>query len=156
LMNNSGSLVDTLTTDAWGNVTSESSPATGDRFKFGGGQWDATIGLEHFGERWYDPTVARWVSQAPLGLSPDSNPYRYVQNGPNLATDPSGLAPSGPAAQDPNQGAQPTAADAMFLQSMVLAANNGDLPGEASGWASDYVSWRNRHPGATHADAIKA
>jgi RHS repeat-associated protein len=91
LMDNSGSLVDTLTTDAWGNVTSESSPSTGDRFKFGGGQWDATMNLEHFGERWYDPMVARWVSQDPLGLGPDSNPYRYVHNGPTNSPDPSGL-----------------------------------------------------------------
>jgi RHS repeat-associated protein len=94
LMNNSGSLVDTLTTDAWGNITSESSPSTGDRFKFGGGQWDATIALEHFGERWYDPMNGRWISQDPLGLAADSNPYRDVANNPTNATDPSGLEPA--------------------------------------------------------------
>ncbi len=31
------------------------------------------------------------MSQDPTGLGPDSNPYRYVANGPTNATDPSGL-----------------------------------------------------------------
>jgi RHS repeat-associated protein len=91
LMNNSGTLLDTIAYDAYGNITSESSPTSGDRFKFAGGQYDALTGLGLFGRRWYNPADGTWVSQDSLGLSPDSNPYRYVKNDPTTATDPSGL-----------------------------------------------------------------
>jgi RHS repeat-associated protein len=92
LMNNSGSLTDGIRYDAFGNVTSESSPANGDRFKFGGGEFDGNLNLYHFGARWYDPAGGRWMSQDPLGLGPDSNPYRYVANEPTAQTDLTGLA----------------------------------------------------------------
>lgn len=39
----------------------------------------------------YDPTVGRWLSEDPLSLEPDTNPYRYVHNSPTNLTDPSGL-----------------------------------------------------------------
>jgi len=42
--------------------------------------------------RWYDPTVGRWLSEDPSGLGPDSNPYRYCDNGPTDRTDAEGLA----------------------------------------------------------------
>jgi hypothetical protein len=41
--------------------------------------------------RTYDPRVGRWTSQDPLGLRPDSNPYRYVGNAPTDGIDPFGL-----------------------------------------------------------------
>jgi hypothetical protein len=42
--------------------------------------------------RYYDPVTARWMSQDPLGFDAgDSNLYRYVQNEPANATDPTGL-----------------------------------------------------------------
>jgi hypothetical protein len=40
--------------------------------------------------RWDDPMAMHWVSADPLGLAPDSNPYRYVSNSPANVTDPSG------------------------------------------------------------------
>jgi RHS repeat-associated protein len=91
LMNNSGTLIDTLAYDAYGNSTSESSPSNGDRFKFASGQFDALTGLELFGRRWYSPADGIWVSQDPLGLQADSNLYRYVGNDPTTAKDPTGL-----------------------------------------------------------------
>src|SRR5262249_46321335 len=46
--------------------------------------------------RYYDPTTQRWLSQDPLGFDAgDSNLYRYVNNAPTGATDPSGLQPGG-------------------------------------------------------------
>src|SRR5437879_190679 len=62
LMNPSGVLIDSLSFDPWGNVTNESSPANGDRFKFALGQWDANLSQYHFGARWDDPTNGHWTS----------------------------------------------------------------------------------------------
>jgi hypothetical protein len=39
----------------------------------------------------YDPKVGRFLSQDPLGLGPDANPYRYVGNSPLTKVDPFGL-----------------------------------------------------------------
>ena len=42
--------------------------------------------------RWYDPSVGRWLSEDPSGLAAgDANLYRYCDNGPTDATDPTGL-----------------------------------------------------------------
>ncbi len=41
--------------------------------------------------RWYDAAVGRWLSQDPLGLGPDANPYRYCGNAPTDGMDSSGL-----------------------------------------------------------------
>ncbi len=41
--------------------------------------------------RWYDPSVGRWLSEDPSGLSAGPNPYEYCGNGPTDGTDPSGL-----------------------------------------------------------------
>src|SRR5262249_47908031 len=53
---------------------------------------DAEINLQYNRARYYDPTTQRWLSQDPLGFDAgDSNLYRYVNNGPTAATDPSGF-----------------------------------------------------------------
>ncbi len=41
--------------------------------------------------RWFDPSVGRWLSEDPSGLSAGPNPYEYCGNGPTDGTDPSGL-----------------------------------------------------------------
>jgi len=46
------------------------------------------------GARWDDPVDGRWISQDPLGLFADSNPYRFVYNNPTQYDDLSGLAPT--------------------------------------------------------------
>jgi RHS repeat-associated protein len=60
-------------------------------FAFTGREWDADAGLYYYRARWYDAAPGRFLSQDPLGLRPDPNPYRYVGNSPTNATDPSGL-----------------------------------------------------------------
>jgi RHS repeat-associated protein len=91
IVSSTGTVLDTISYDAYGNVLSESSPANGDRFKYAGGQYDSNLGLYLFGARWYSTGDGRWISQDPLGLGPDTNPYRYVYNGPTNGTDPLGL-----------------------------------------------------------------
>jgi RHS repeat-associated protein len=96
LMNNSGTLADAITYNAWGAISSESSPLAGDLAKYAGYQFDSATGMDYVQARWYDPATARWESGDPLGLAPDSNPSRYVHNGPTNLADPSGLFPRPP------------------------------------------------------------
>ena len=39
--------------------------------------------------RWFDPTVGRWLTEDPAAA--DENQYRYCENAPENATDPSGM-----------------------------------------------------------------
>ena len=53
-------------------------------------QYDAATGMYWTANRVYDPSTGRWYTQDPLGLTADSNLYRYVDNGPTDGTDPTG------------------------------------------------------------------
>ncbi|MFI5344287.1 MAG: RHS repeat-associated core domain-containing protein, partial [Chlamydiales bacterium] len=46
--------------------------------------------LINFGKRYYDPELARWLSQDPEGFIDSSNLYQYVFNNPFLYKDPDG------------------------------------------------------------------
>ena len=51
----------------------------------------SSLSLQYNRARYYDASTHRWISQDPLGFDAgDSNLYRYVNNGPTGATDPSG------------------------------------------------------------------
>jgi RHS repeat-associated protein len=92
LVDATGAPLDTIVYDAYGNRTSESSPANGDRYGFTGRELDSVTGLQYNRARWFDPKTGRWTSQDPLGFDAgDDNLYRYVWNGPTNATDASGL-----------------------------------------------------------------
>lgn len=41
--------------------------------------------------RWYDPTVGRWLSKDPIGISGGLNQYVFVENCPIMYRDPLGL-----------------------------------------------------------------
>jgi RHS repeat-associated protein len=82
--------LDHLDYDGWGNAT-ESNAGNGDRYKYTGREWDDAVKLQYNRARYYDPKVGRWTSQDPAGFDAgDSNLYRYVNDGPTDATDPSG------------------------------------------------------------------
>ena len=92
VVSSSGTVLDHIMYDNYGNVTSESSPSNGDRFKFAGMQYDSTTGIYYDHARYYDPNTGRFVSQDPDGfVAGDTNLYRYVQNQPTGANDPSGM-----------------------------------------------------------------
>ena len=42
-------------------------------------------------QRWYDPTLQRFISRDPIGLHGGANLYRYCANSPTNLVDPSGL-----------------------------------------------------------------
>ncbi len=88
----SGTVLDAITYDAYGNILNETSPSNGDRFKFAGMQYDEATGLYYDHARYYDPNTGRFVSQDPKGFAAgDTNLYRYVGNSPTIRIDPSGL-----------------------------------------------------------------
>ena len=70
--------------------------ATGDKrgsdLSFTGRQDDGT-GLDQYRARYYSPSLGRFVSEDPIGISGGSNLYAYTQNSPTNLTDPSGNNP---------------------------------------------------------------
>ncbi len=80
--------------DAFGNETSRTPAlnvaAVDCLFGYTGQPFDTTTDLQNNLNRWYEPSTHVWLSQDPLGLGPDANPYRYCGNAPTDGTDPSG------------------------------------------------------------------
>lgn len=77
---------------ASGQPISSLDPAAVDElFGYTGREWDKEAQLQYNRARWYDPSTGRWLSQDPIGFEAgDENLYRYVENDPMGATDPSG------------------------------------------------------------------
>jgi RHS repeat-associated protein len=95
--NASGALLDHLDYDGWGKLIHESNPGAADRFQYTKREWDVEIQMQYNRERWYDPSLRRWITQDPTGFNAgDNNLYRYVHNQPSLSGDPSGLEPPSP------------------------------------------------------------
>jgi RHS repeat-associated protein len=91
VISKTGTVLDQITYGAFGNILSQTNSSNAPRYLYAGGEWDGNLGLYHFGARWDDPVDGRWISQDPLSLGPDTNPYRYVGNEPTSFTDPNGL-----------------------------------------------------------------
>jgi RHS repeat-associated protein len=96
---NYAALVDHLVFDAFGNLSS-GGPFT---FQHEGTYYDEYTGLEYHSDpstgiagRWYNPSIQRWMSPDPAGLTFDSNAYRYCDNSPTNYVDPSGLVVGNP------------------------------------------------------------
>ena len=75
-----------------------SSPISGteNRYRYNGKELhtELNLGLYDYGFRWYDPSIARFVSVDPLAsYQAMFTPYHYTYNNPIIFTDPSGLAP---------------------------------------------------------------
>ncbi len=88
-----GAIVEQISYDAWGTITSDTNPGF-QPFGFAGGLYDAETGLVHFGARDYDPVIGRWTTRDPLGFAGgDTNLYGYVLQDPVNFVDPSGLLP---------------------------------------------------------------
>ncbi len=92
VVSTSGSVLVTITYDPYGNILSQLN-SYAPRFLYTGGAYDSITGTYLDGAREDNPANGRWLSQDPLGLNPDSNPYRYVTNDPTNAIDPSGEDP---------------------------------------------------------------
>jgi RHS repeat-associated protein len=77
--------------DAFGNLTGGAEVIL-TRYLWTGREFEILTGLQYNRNRWYDPSMGRWVSEDPIGFGGgDSNPYQYVGNQPLTLLDPSGL-----------------------------------------------------------------
>ncbi len=83
LVSSSGTELDHIVYDSFGNIVSESNAANGDRFKFTGQEYDSITGQYYYRARYYNPATGRFDIQDPKGFSAhDPNLYRYVGNNP--------------------------------------------------------------------------
>ena len=102
IVNSSGTVIDHIVYDSYGNILSETSPSNVDRFKFTGMEWDAAIGQYYDHARWYGAGVGRFIQQDPTDFAGGSpNLCEYALNGPTDCTDLSGDDPAPPSPQSP-------------------------------------------------------
>ncbi|WP_165073864.1 RHS repeat-associated core domain-containing protein [Paludisphaera rhizosphaerae] len=93
IVGTSGTVLDHLDYDTAGNVTVETNPSYGDRYKFTAREYDPLSGLYYNRARWYDPRTGTWIEPDPSNLAAgDPNVYRYAAGDPVDYTDPSGLS----------------------------------------------------------------
>ena len=80
----SGTGLDHIVYDSFGNIVTETNVANGDRFKFAGMQFDATTGQYYDHARPYGSGIGRFLRSDPLEFAAgDTNLYRYVGNQPS-------------------------------------------------------------------------
>ena len=95
LGNTAGAVTDTYQFDAFGNQIA-SSGTTPNSFLYSGEQFDSSTNLYELRDRWYRPTVGRFITRDPvegMQCSPLSyNPYIYGSDDPVDRIDPTGRA----------------------------------------------------------------
>jgi RHS repeat-associated protein len=60
-------------------------------FRFSTKYWDEESGLVYYGERYYNPTLGRWISRDPIEEEGGNNLYAFNWNDPINQVDPTGL-----------------------------------------------------------------
>lgn len=91
LANASGTLVNTYQYDPWG-VDLGTTSSVAQPFRYTGRELDSETGLYYYRARYYDPAMARFVSEDPIGIAGGINGYAYVDNAPADLLDPTGTS----------------------------------------------------------------
>ncbi len=86
ILDESGSVISRLNTDEWGNVGQLIGPAS--EVNYTGKKMDPETGLYYFNQRYYDPSLGRFLTEDPAGQG--LNPYAYAGNSPLMYVDPDG------------------------------------------------------------------
>lgn len=92
-----GCVLDSYSYDPYGSNASAATTAAGkaNPFRYASGILDTATGLYHHGQRYYNPTLARWTQQDSIERPGDprqGNRYTYVGDDPGNNTDPSGTS----------------------------------------------------------------
>jgi RHS repeat-associated protein len=88
ITNAAGSVETEYTYDPFGNTTA-SGTVSGNSTQYTGRENDGT-GLYYYRNRYYSPTLQRFISEDPIGLAGGLNVYEYTGNNPITRTDPFG------------------------------------------------------------------
>jgi RHS repeat-associated protein len=92
VVDNSGTDVNHIVYDSFGNITSQSNSSVVFKFGYTGREFDEESGQYYYRSRYYDALVGRFISEDPIGFAgEDVNLYRYVENAPIVFSDPTGL-----------------------------------------------------------------
>ena len=78
-----GAVLDSISYDAFGNITSDADPSDGGRIKFQGGEYDSITGTYLFGQdgRIYNPQTGTWNRPDPDSFAAgQSNLYEAMGN----------------------------------------------------------------------------
>jgi RHS repeat-associated protein len=100
LTDSTGATAKSYSYDAYGKILE--SPGTVEQpYTYTGREFDSETGLYYYRERYYDPSIGRFIHADPLGILAGVNLYAYVNNNPEAFTDPLGLiAPPSPPGED--------------------------------------------------------
>jgi RHS repeat-associated protein len=160
----SGTLINHIEYDSFGNVIGESNPAAGDRFKFTGRELDSETGLYYYRARYYDSVTGRFLAEDPMGFDAgDTNFYRYVGNAPTNYWDPLGRTAVGEGGSSDSNIPRyaPTvqivgclASEAFFIVAFAAAGIPPDAS-DAAGAAQCFAGGAGKAAGAV-GDAAKA
>ena len=90
LSNSAGALVNTYTYDSFGKLTASTGTLT-NPFQYTAREFDPETGLYEYRARYYDQSVGRFNSEAPIRFKGGIDFYRYVGNNPITRTDPDGM-----------------------------------------------------------------
>lgn len=90
LVDKNNQLANSYEYDPFGNVVSQSEQVT-QPYRFAGALLDPETGLYFMRARYYDPQLARFISEDPAGSPGEANLYAFVANDPINSTDPLGL-----------------------------------------------------------------
>jgi RHS repeat-associated protein len=86
ILDESGGTISRVNLDEWGNVGQLVGPAS--EVNYTGKKMDTETGLYYFNQRYYDPSLGRFLTEDPAGQG--LNPYAYAGNSPLMYVDPDG------------------------------------------------------------------
>jgi len=90
MTNSAGSVVQSYTYDAFGNITNQTG-AVENSYTYTGREWDNEAGLYYYRVGYYDANVGRFINEDPRRFLGGVNFYPYVGNSPMNRVDPFGL-----------------------------------------------------------------
>jgi RHS repeat-associated protein len=90
LVNKSNQIVNSYEYDPYGNALTRSEQVP-QPFQFSASFFDPETGLYFMRARYYDPQLARFISEDPVGIGGQGAMYAFVGDDPINATDPNGL-----------------------------------------------------------------
>lgn len=93
LMDTNRAVVASYFYDPFGNLLASTGPMAGQNlYRFSSKEYHPLSGTYHYGRRYYDPNLQRWLNEDPLGESGGINLYGFVGNNPLSLIDPWGLS----------------------------------------------------------------